>query len=234
MDGASLSSGDDALAITSALVAAGANVNLKDNKGNTALSLARKNSNLRAVDVLLKAGATESSTRTATPKATTAQATPPLAASIDGQTKLMDLVVKKPFDAVAAAALLKSGEKIDATNRFGRSALVLVASDGSTDAVKFLIANGAKVDLADSDGRTALMYGAGAASGDDALAIVSALAAAKADIDLKDKKGKNALYVARNSFNSRAADVLTKAGAKDEEPPATEKPSDDDGDEYTR
>jgi len=49
--------GADVLAIVQQLIAAKADVNAKDNQGNTALSLARESSNIEAADALRKAGA---------------------------------------------------------------------------------------------------------------------------------------------------------------------------------
>ena len=216
MKGASLSSGDDALAIVTALVAAGANVNLEGANGVTALSLARENSNLRAANVLIKAGATDtSSTQSATPKAASKPSSSSTTTSLDNS-KLMNAAIKKPFDAVAATALLKKGENVNATNFAGETALMMAASISSPEAVQWLLANGAKVNLVDASGQSALMNGAALSSGNDALAIVTALVAAGAGVNLKNKNGETSLSLARKNINMRAADVLIKAGAKDD------------------
>ncbi len=99
-------------------------------------------------------------------------------------------------DAKTASNLLAKGNiNINDTNTWGETALIIASRWGFTEIVRMLLDAGADVDIQAYYGDTALMVAAEQGRGE----IVRMLLRAEADITLKNKDGKKASDMARES-----------------------------------
>ena len=106
--------------------------------------------------------------------------------------------------------LITNGATVNHRARDGRTALMYAAENGDTQAVNTLLRNGASVNLADNDGETALMKAATSSCTEET---VRALLNAGADLNARDRKGRNALDSFRSSYacpDSTVGDLLQK------------------------
>jgi ankyrin repeat protein len=123
------------------LIEAGADVNLRDDKGETALMYAVRSHTPKIVEHLLLAGADVN------------------ARSEKGSTALMACVGERSTPAdTYVNMLLAGGADPNIQDENGRTALIKAAINERASSIKALLAGGAPPDLRDSDGKTALMY----------------------------------------------------------------------------
>lgn len=199
------------------LLAAGANIGLKDHKGYNALDFAAARGLVETVKLLLKHS-------NYTDKKHHVEYAMLMQAAFAGDTRLLP----------------KGKNKLPSISNFspeGKSPLHVAASGGSVDMVRELIMRGAKVNLATVEGRTPLHWAAwsnkpfiislllenGAAiDADDVSGITPLMLAAKqgnretvmlliekgADKDLFNKKGENAAAIADNQGFVEIASIL--------------------------
>jgi ankyrin repeat protein len=125
--------------IINTLLNAGANVNIQDNEGETALSVAIEEKKNCIVMLLIKRGADVNSR------------------DKHGYTTLMKAVDSSPYRGypIIIKNLLCNGALIDARNDQGETALIL-AAERKPDIVRMLIENRADMNIEDRNGHTAL------------------------------------------------------------------------------
>jgi len=118
------------------LLAKGANVNAKDDKGRAALLwVAPARDNPEMVKVLIAKGADVN------------------AKDNEGETALM--IAASQSNPGVMAELLEAGAEVDATNKAGATALMAAAFRANIEEIKILLAKGADRKLKDKKGRTA-------------------------------------------------------------------------------
>ncbi len=126
-----------------------------------------------------------------------ADPSPLMAAAFRGDTAIVDL-------------LLEKGAKPQATNDVGGTALHGAALAGRLESVRALLAAGAKVDAATDSGATPLMVAVG--SQDDQ--VVQALIDAGADVNASNEDGFTCLSIARSKRDDLIHGMLELAGAR--------------------
>jgi hypothetical protein len=219
-----------------ALIDAGADVNGKNWKGETALGIAIKRGNLDCVKALLDGGAdvnvggggSETALTMAAEKgdpgcvkALIAGGADVNARNFSGKTVLMIVAEKGNLDCVKA--LLDGGADVDAQRRdtsFPDTALIYAAREGHAGCVKALIAAGADLEVRGYYDETALMKAAENGKTD----CVRVLVAAGADVNAENSRGQTALRLGRGN---RAISAILKAAspAASDAPRATTKAS---------
>lgn len=106
--------------------------------------------------------------------------------------------------------LLQHGAAVDASDGFGRTALIDAASRGLTKAVEILLDGGATIDAKTSgEQKTALMLAAFEGHTD----ITQILLNWHADVNARDSNGKTALIMAAARGRAKVVQVLLKHGA---------------------
>jgi hypothetical protein len=103
-------------------------------------------------------------------------------------------------------ALLKRGAAVDATDRYGYTALMSAASRGDVVLVRRLIEAGASVNTRAGDGRTALMLAAESLG--ERTETVRALVNADADRTIRDNDGQTAADKVRTSQDAELLSLL--------------------------
>ena len=106
--------------------------------------------------------------------------------------------------------MVKDGADVNAKAYDGRTALMLAAAWGGTEAVKALVKAGADVNATDEDGLTALME----AALNGCTETVKALVELGADIEAKDEYGDTALMKAARYANTETVKALVEAADK--------------------
>ncbi len=98
----------------------------------------------------------------------------------------------------AIETLLKLGANTSATDRHGREPIFIASARGHLEAVREFLNAKVDIDRQDADGRTALMEASDRSKAD----VVRALIKAGADTGLKDKEGDTAISLARTRTNN--------------------------------
>jgi ankyrin repeat protein len=208
--------------IVEALLAAGADVNMKDKHGYTALIYASLGGHTEIVKLFLAIDGIDvnwiGTWATALTKASgyghtdivkmllAAGADVNLAAS-DGETALIKASENGKADVVEV--LLKWGANVDAiVQPWGRTALMVASALGHADVVAALLKGGADVNQATIYGNTALMVASRGRTD-----IVKVLLAASADVNREDKYGNTALKFASKKGHTEIVTLLLAAGA---------------------
>jgi ankyrin repeat protein len=145
------------LAQVGSLIAAGADVNAKDEHGQTAVMCAAQGGHGACVNTLIAAGADVNAKR------------------VFGRTALM-----MAANAHCVKALIAAGADVNARDSGGETALMWAADKGEPDGVKALIVAGADANVKSNNGGTALINAARKGVG-----CVKALIAAGADVNAK-------------------------------------------------
>ena len=130
------------------LVASGANVNGRDERGFTPIILASYNGHLETTEALIAA-----------------KGDPCLPDLDQGNTAQMG-VAFRGYDSIAAF-LLKAGCPVNARNKAGQTSLMMAALFGRQAQIKMLVAAGGDPSILDAQGRSAASVAAG--QGDDAV-----------------------------------------------------------------
>jgi ankyrin repeat protein len=178
------------LEIARLLIARGADVNLKDGSGSTALNSAVDRGHAAIVDLLL-------------------------AAKIDPNT--VNEYMQSPLSNAAAAGNLEIVEKLlEAKAKSELPGLALTpmmfaAFAGNGDLIRLLARHGADVDYATQYGQTALTSAITAGKPD----MVKLLIELKANVNQKTPDGDTPLKMARNGDQDDVAAMLVAAGAKE-------------------
>jgi len=189
----------DELAITKALLAAGANVGATNNYGVPPLSVACVNGNEEIVRALLNAGAEPNTTLRG------------------GETVLM--TASRTGRIGPVAALLEHSANVEATDRKGQTALMWAAADGHAEVVALLLKSGGDIHRRLKSGFTPLLF----ATREGRVEVVRALLKAGADANESietERSGKraplegmSALTIAVENGHFELAMELVNAGA---------------------
>ncbi len=183
----------------------GADIELIDELGNTALIVAAAENQQSILDLLLKRGANVN------------------AQSNDGTTALMNSAVHGNLE--VAEALIKAGSKIDLKKNDGETALFGAVQYGHLPMVELLLSEGANANVVKNGtfkngaGLTPLMFaaqhGLKGANGDWNM-ITTALLKHGAKTNLARANGDTALTIAQWHDHNGIVDLLMSAGARDE------------------
>jgi Ankyrin repeats (3 copies)/Ankyrin repeats (many copies) len=161
-----------------------ANLDIRDDEGQTALIRAVRSNNVKIVKMLIEAGAKAD------------------IQDNEGKTALIFACTNSYTE--IAKMLIESRAKLDIQGKNGRTALIWGARWGRTEIVKKLIDAGAKLDIQDQYGETALMLGVRWGRTE----IVKKLIEAGAKLDIQDNKGKTALMLAKEKGKTKIAQIL--------------------------
>jgi len=164
------------------LLGNGADPNLRNDKGQPALTIALQAPSLKVAKVLWEAKGIDLE-----------------AANNAGETPLMMAALKSEVD--ATAALVAHGASV---NKAGWSPLHYAATGGNAEIVKLLVAHGAKLEARSPNGSTPLMMAARYGSED----AVDALLAAGADRSARNDLGMNAAAFATSGGRDKLAKRL--------------------------
>jgi ankyrin repeat protein len=202
----------------------GADVNVADANGNTALLVAARDGHATTVEVLVARGANVNAAnfdgnialvlaahwgRTGTVEALIARGADVNAADANGNTAL--LVAARDGHAATVEALIARGADVHAVDANGNTALILAAFGGHTETVEALITRGADVNAANAHGSTALL---GAACRCRAEAeMLEALIAKGANVNAANDYGNTALLMAAQFGNISTLAILITSGA---------------------
>ena len=175
------------------LIAAGAKVDTRDQRGRTALLLATHRNHVEAARALIAAGADVNAKDDMSDS-------PFLYAGAEGRLEILEMTL--------AGADLKS------TNRYGGTALIPACHHGHVEVVRALLKTPIDINHVNKLGWTALLeaviLGDGGAVHTE---IVRLLVEAGADVDLPDREGTPLAHARRRGF-SAIARILRAAGAR--------------------
>ena len=174
------------------LLERGAQVDLQNNVGLTALIWASDKGHTDIVKLLLERGAQIDLQNND-------EWTALMMASSCGQTEIVKL-------------LLERGAQVDLQDNVGQTVLIEASDTGQTEIVKLLLERGAQIDLQDNFGLTALMW----ASDREQTEIVKLLLERGAQVDLQNNYGYTALVIliAGGIGNVETAQLLLEHGAR--------------------
>lgn len=177
------------------LLAAGADIEARDDSGATALLKATHDNRIEAARALIDAGADVNAKDNI-------QDSPYLYAGARGHLEILKMT-------------LQHGADLKSTNRYGGTALIPASERGHVETVRTLIAAGVAVDHVNKLGWTALleaiMLGDG---GERHRQIVELLLKAGANVNLADGDGVTPLSHARSRGYKEIETILLAAGAR--------------------
>jgi ankyrin repeat protein len=124
---------------------------------------------------------------------------------------LMNYARRPGLDGALAARLLDHGANPLLFDKNGMSTLMLAAEHQGPALLKRLKDRGVAVDAKSADGSTALMYAVAGRNADN----VAALIAWGADVNVENLSGDTPLALARYEDESKIADLLKAAGARE-------------------
>ena len=169
------------------LIAIGADLELEDSLGNTALIISAANNNYEIIKILVKAGAKHKNNI--------------------GKTALTIAASKSECEIVKF--LVKFGANPNLQDFDGRSPLSLAVLNRCENIIDFLVQlDQIDVNIQDNDGQTALML----AVEKGYLSIVKILVKIS-DINVQNRRGDTALMIASRMKRAKIAEVLIEAGA---------------------
>ena len=183
------------LPVVRGLLADGARIEARDQRGRTALLAATHRNRVEVARFLIQEGADVNAKDFI-------QDTPFLYAGAEGCDDILKLA-------------LASGANLEDINRYGGTALIPAAHHGHIETVKILLATAIDKDHVNNLGWTALLeaviLGDGGAAHTE---IVRLLAAAGTNVNLADRDGVTPLAHARRANYSGMVRILSAAGAK--------------------
>jgi ankyrin repeat protein len=210
------------------LIDSGADVNARDDRGNTALiyaAEARPTIDLAVTDMLLKAGAGVNDRgeggMTALMHAAMHDDAPVVKRLIESQgdvsagdargwTPLMHATRRDRGYPAVIELLIGAGAEVNAAHNCGGTALSSACYNGHVGAVERLLDAGAQVNVKDEAGWTPLIC----ACVNGHTPVVKLLLAAGAEANAKDRTGRTPLGVALDSGHQETVKMLLEAGAK--------------------
>jgi ankyrin repeat protein len=176
------------------LLSRGANVDVRDEAGRTALLIATHGNRIEVARALIEAGADVNAKDRINDS-------PYLYAGAWGHLEIMKMT-------------LAHGADLKSTNRYGGTALIPAAERGHVDTVRTLIEAGVDVDHVNNLGWTALLEAIILGTGRERhQQIVELLVKAGADINLADRDGVKLLQQARSRGYREIEAILVAAGA---------------------
>ena len=182
------------------LIDAGAELDIQDKNGGTALMAASRNSRTgsteKTVRMLIEAGAKID------------------IRLINGWTALMIACCYSQTDSTenTIQMLIDAGAKLDIQCINGRTALMMTCEYGSKEIVRMLIGVGAKLDIQNNDGQTALIIASQFAS----RPIIQLLYEAGSNLDIVDNNGITILqYAAKSNTSDLFVAALTVKNQND-------------------
>ena len=226
---AATSQTEESLLCLQALVDAGAELDMVNKSGSTALMLSLDKKNLDVVRLLVEGGADLTVTRNGGGAAlivavkkqhvgcvkSLAQRVPSSALNLADSYRRTPLMWAATFQTAESLlclrALMAAGAELEASNESGRTALMLALDNKNLDASRALLEGGAKLEARDNDGRTALMYAARVEGFDSA---VTLLLDWRAELEHRDKEGQTVLMLAIRFGNLAAVNLLLDRGAE--------------------
>jgi ankyrin repeat protein len=222
---------NDKTSLAKLLIFAGADLNARDNRGNTALMYSARYGNTEIARLLISARANLNTSNDDD------GSTALMLAARYGHTEIVRLLIQASADintidndgwpALMYSALnghteiaklpIALGTDVNAIweyedeeDQHNRTFLMYAANNGNTEIVKLLIAAGADVNARDNNGFTALIYAAAYGRTEIAKLLIDS----GADINAKNNDGKTALIIAANLGHSETAKLLIDNGAK--------------------
>jgi ankyrin repeat protein len=181
----------------------GANVNLKNIGGNTALIFAVIKQKITFIQLLLEYAADPNIKNNDGWSALLVSCTP----SYSGSPSILKIV----------DILLQGKANINIINNEGWTALMLISrftqKNNSFEILKFLIEKGAKLDIKKNNGTTTLMMASRFSDKDSSLETVNALLEAGANPNIQNNIGDTALIMATQFSNTETVNALLEAGA---------------------
>lgn len=196
--------GNNCKDITKLLIESGADINLKDDEGNTALMYAAFNGYRDIAESLINAGADMNAKILLNNRRVKflGEQDP-----LYGNTALL-LALKNEKDDVAKL-LIRSGADVNLKDNSGGNALMNAVPYGHKDMVELLVKSGADVNAKSSSGWTALMNAVGNGYRD----IAELLVKSGADVNAKNNNNMTALMYAAMCDYKDIAEIFIKAGA---------------------
>ena len=183
------------LVVVKKLVAAGARIDARDQRGRSALLAATQRNRVEVARFLIQEGADVNAKDFI-------QDTPYLYAAAEGRVEILKLTL-------AAGADLKD------TNRYRGTALIPAAHRGHVEAVKLLLATAINKDHVNNLGWTALLEAVILGDGGPKhTEIVRLLVDAGAKVNIADRDGVTPLAHARKSGYSEMVRILSAAGSR--------------------
>lgn len=205
----------DHTAIANLLMKKGADPNVQNPDGDTALCVAAREGLLKMAKLLLKNGADVHATSTIEQSWFPPESggrTPLFYAALIDHDKLAKVLIEAGADVNAATDTTPLAETTEKTRALGMTPLMAAARHGSEGLriAKLLVQHGAELDHRDAMGETALMF---AARCDENGQTVRHLIKSGAALDLRSNDGKRAIGIAAENGNATATRTLANAGA---------------------
>lgn len=204
-----IASGKGKLDMVNAMLGSGANPNVADKKGVTALMYATRKNRFQVISTLIEKGAEVNTKDKA------------------GWTALMVAIKKNHVE--SASLLLEKGADPHVVDPTGWNALNLAALDGSTELVKGLLDHGVDVNDRNVDKKTALMMAAKGGKADT----IELLIEYHANLTVQDHLGTTALMYAAREGNAAVISRFAQYFAKLPEDKRQSLLDQEDGSEWT-